>query len=80
MEKEELLKHYRHSLEVYQDRLADSEEDKFYTKVHGYRNASYEQGLEYSQEIEITNGAITRNIKSKYVDYKWDVPFSKLGG
>ena len=41
MEKEELLKHYRHSLEVYQDRLADSEEDKFYMKVHGYRNASY---------------------------------------
>ena len=45
MEKEELLKHYRHSLEVYQDRLADSEEDKFYMKVHGYRNASYHKEL-----------------------------------
>ena len=45
MEKEELLKHYRHSLEVYQDRLADSEEDKFYMKVHGYRNASYRKEL-----------------------------------
>ena len=41
MEKEELLKHYRHSLEVYQDRLANSEEDKFYTRVHGYRNAAH---------------------------------------
>lgn len=45
MEKEELLKHYRHSLEVYQDRLADSEEDKFYMKVHGYRNAFYRKEL-----------------------------------
>lgn len=45
MTKEELLKHYRHSLEVYQERLADSEEDKFYMKVHGYRNASYRKEL-----------------------------------
>ena len=45
MEKEELLKHYRHSLEVYQDRLADSEEDKFYMRVHGYRNDSYRKEL-----------------------------------
>ena len=35
MTKEELLKHYRHSLEVYQGRLADSEEDKFYMKFTG---------------------------------------------
>lgn len=41
MKKEELLKHYRHSLEVYQDRLADSEEDAFYRKVHGYRSATH---------------------------------------
>lgn len=45
MTKGELLKHYRHSLEVYQDRLADSEEDKFCMKVHGYRNASYRKEL-----------------------------------
>ena len=45
MEKEELLKHYRHSLEVYQDRLANSEEDKFYTKVHGYRSAAHRKEL-----------------------------------
>lgn len=45
MEKEELLKHYRHSLEVYQGRLADSEEDKFYMKVHWYRNAFYRKEL-----------------------------------
>jgi hypothetical protein len=53
-----------------------------FSKKHGVdiKIFAFEQGLEYSQEIEITNGAITRNIKSKYVDYKWDVPFSKLGG
>lgn len=45
MEKEELLKHYRHSLEVYQGRLANSEEDKFYTRVHGYRSAAYRKEL-----------------------------------
>ena len=45
MEKEELLKHYRHSLEVYQDRLANSEEDKFYTRVHGYRTAAHRKEL-----------------------------------
>lgn len=45
MIKEEILKHYRHSLEVYQNRLADKEEDKFYMKVHGYRNASYRKEL-----------------------------------
>ncbi|RKV82986.1 MAG: hypothetical protein D8H99_44595 [Streptococcus sp.] len=45
MEKEELLKHYRHSLEVYQDRLANSEEDKFYTRVHGYRSAAHRKEL-----------------------------------
>nr|DAR69287.1 MAG TPA: hypothetical protein [Caudoviricetes sp.] len=53
-----------------------------FSKKHGVdiKIFAFEQGLEYSQEIEIINGAITRNIKSKYVDYKWDVPFSKLGG
>lgn len=45
MTKEELLKHYRHSLEVYQCRLADKEEDKFYIKVHGYRNACYRKEM-----------------------------------
>lgn len=45
MEKEELLKHYRHSLEEYQDRLANSEEDKFYTRVHGYRSAAHRKEL-----------------------------------
>lgn len=45
MEKEELLKHYRHSLEVHQNRLADKEEDRFYMKAHGYRNASYRKEM-----------------------------------
>ena len=53
-----------------------------FSKKHGVdiKIFAFEQGLEYSQEVEIINGAITRNIKRKYVDYKWDVPFSKLGG
>ena len=58
MEKEELLKHYQHSLEVYQDRLADSEEDAFYRKVHGYRNASYRKEL-----LVIRSNEIKKKIK-----------------
>lgn len=45
MSREEILKQYRHSLEVYQDRLANSEEDKFYTRVHGYRSAAHRKEL-----------------------------------
>lgn len=45
MSKDETLKQYRHSLEVYQNRLADKEEDKFYMKVHGYRNACYRKEM-----------------------------------
>lgn len=45
MSKEEILKQYQHSLEVYQNRLADKEEDKFYMKVHRYRNACYRKEM-----------------------------------
>ena len=41
---------------------------------------AFEQGLEYSQEVEIINGVIVKNVKRKYGNYQWDVPFSKLGG
>lgn len=30
---------------MYQGRLANSEEDKFYTKVHGYRSAAHRKEL-----------------------------------
>ncbi|MFS9235452.1 hypothetical protein [Streptococcus sanguinis] len=53
-----------------------------FSKKHGVdiKIFAFEQGLEYSQEVEIINGVIVTNIKRKYVDYQWDVPFSKLGG
>lgn len=40
----------------------------------------FEQGLQFTQEIEIVDGQITKNETRKYDDYQWDVPFSKLGG
>lgn len=40
----------------------------------------FEQGLQFTQEIEIVEGEITKNETRKYDDYQWDVPFSKLGG
>lgn len=39
MTKEERLKQLRHSLEVYQKRLDDKEEDNFCNRKLGYRNA-----------------------------------------
>lgn len=40
----------------------------------------FEQGLQFTQEVEIVEGEITKNETRKYDDYQWDVPFSKLGG
>lgn len=40
----------------------------------------FEQGLQFTQEIEIVDGQITKNETRKYDDYQWDVPFSKFGG
>lgn len=40
----------------------------------------YEDGLRFSQEIEIIKGVVTKNEKTKYDDWMWDVPFSQLGG
>ena len=39
MTKEESLKHIKHSLEVYQKRLDNKEEDNFCKRKLGYRNA-----------------------------------------
>lgn len=40
----------------------------------------FESGMEFTQEIEIIKGQVTKNETRKYVDYQWDVPFSGLGG
>ena len=40
----------------------------------------FECGNEFTQEIEILKGKITKNETREYVDYQWDVPFSGLGG
>lgn len=40
----------------------------------------FEQGGEFSREIVIENGIIMLDITKGYQDYKWDCPFSKLGG
>lgn len=39
MTKEEKLQQLRHSLEIYQERLANKEEDSFCKQKSGYRNA-----------------------------------------
>lgn len=42
---------------------------------------AFEMGMEFTQEIEIIKGKITKDIaKEKYEDYFWDVPFSGMGG
>ena len=40
----------------------------------------FENGMEFTQEIEIIKGKITKNETRKYDNYQWDVSFSKLGG
>lgn len=39
MTKEEKLKHLKHCLKVYQERLANKEEENFCSRKLGYRNA-----------------------------------------
>lgn len=41
---------------------------------------TFECGMEFTQEIEISKGKIIKNICYKYDDYQWEVPFSNLGG
>lgn len=40
----------------------------------------YEKGMEFTQEVEIIKGEITKNKETKYKDYQWEVAFSELGG
>ena len=41
---------------------------------------TFEQGLEFTQEIEISKGKILKDIVLKYGNYRWEVAFSNLGG
>lgn len=41
---------------------------------------TFERGMEFTQEIEISKGEIFKNVCSNYDDYQWEVPFSNLGG
>jgi hypothetical protein len=41
---------------------------------------TFERGMEFTQEIEISKGEIIKNVCLEYDDYQWEVPFSNLGG
>ena len=41
---------------------------------------TFERGMEFTQEIEISKGEIIKNVCSNYDDYQWEVPFGNLGG
>ena len=42
---------------------------------------TFEMGMEFTQEIQISKGEIIQNIVNEnFTDYSWDVPFSRLGG
>lgn len=42
---------------------------------------TFETGMEFTQEIEISKGKILKDIvHEKFDNYQWDVPFSGLGG
>lgn len=41
---------------------------------------TFERGMEFTQEIEISKGEIIKDVFYEYVDYQWEVPFSNLGG
>ena len=41
---------------------------------------TFECGMEFTQEIEISKGEIIKNVCYEYDNYQWEVPFSNLGG
>ncbi|ENI8789284.1 hypothetical protein ABZ032_002834 [Listeria monocytogenes] len=42
---------------------------------------TFELGMEFTQEIEISKGEIIKDIVNEdFTNYSWDVPFSRLGG
>lgn len=41
---------------------------------------TFEMGMEFTQEIEISKGKIIKDICNEFDNYQWNVPFSRLGG
>lgn len=41
---------------------------------------AWERGMEFSREVEIINGEVTKDETKKYDNWDWEVPFSNLGG
>ena len=41
---------------------------------------AFEMGMEFTQEIEIIKGQITKCIEHEYDNYFWEVPFARMGG
>lgn len=44
------------------------------------RIQGFEQGMEFSQIIEIVNGQVVKNEEIKYENWTWDCPCPKMGG
>lgn len=45
-----------------------------------FRITAYEKGMEFSQEIEVIEGKITKEILRKYNDYLWECENPLIGG
>lgn len=45
-----------------------------------FRITAYEKGMEFSQEIEVIEGKITKEIIRKYNDYLWECENPLIGG
>ena len=41
---------------------------------------TFECGMEFTQEIEISKGEIIKDLCYEYDNYQWEVPFNNLGG
>lgn len=41
---------------------------------------AFERGMEFNQEIEITDGKITINKYIKFNNYQWECPMQDIGG
>lgn len=40
----------------------------------------WEKGMEFTQEIEIVNGEILKDVEGKYDDWEWECPLPYMGG
>lgn len=38
------------------------------------------RGMQFSQEIEIVNGELTKEVEIKYDDWTWECPMPNMGG